>query len=111
MKVLIVDDDFSQYTEVLQYNPQFTTSKQETFDALKKNSFDLLFVNTKFNEDFINKLREIDAYVPIYLINPKNDGKGIIEYASLIDGYFINVDQIVSKIERLFRKQMYAYAR
>jgi hypothetical protein len=112
MKVLIVDDNPVIYQSLIQYCLRFTSSKLETFDLLKKNSFDLIFVNTKFNEDFVNKLREMDAYVPIYLVNLKNDGKGIVEYASLIDGYFINIDQVKEKIEKLFLKnQMYAYAR
>jgi len=110
MNILIVDDNPSQYCNLSQYHPFFVASKLETFNLLKKTSFDLILVNTKFNEDFVNKLREIDPYIPIYLVNFQQDGKGIMEYASLIDGYFINIKQVMEKIDRFFIKnQKYAY--
>lgn len=100
MKILIVDDNIEKYSNVLQYSPVFSKSKDEAYSYLQFTTFDIVFVNTKFNDDFVNRLRTIDAYVPIYLVNLFNDGKCIVEYASLIDGYLIRLKQVKEKIEK-----------
>jgi len=108
MRILIVDDDPSKYKHLMSYSPTFTTSKPDTYKLLQGLTFDVVFVNTKFNEDFVNRIRSFDPYVPVFLVNFTNDGKGIVEYASLIDGYLINVDQVARTIERLISKFHYA---
>ena len=104
MRILIVDDDINKYSHVLQYSPHFATSKDDAYLTLQVTSFDIVFVNTKFNDDFVNRIRKIDAYVPIYLLNLSNDGKCLIEYASLIDGYLIKIEQVKEKIDRLISR-------
>lgn len=109
MRILIVDDDPNKYIKILHNSPIFASSKTEAYQLLQLNTFDIVFVNTKFNEDFVNKLRNIDSYIPIFLVNLSNDGKGIIEFAPLIDGYLINIDQVEAKIEKLKTGCGYAF--
>jgi len=110
MRILIVDDDTKKYNHLVQYFPKFVYSKDEAYKTLQTSSYDILFINTRFNEDFVNKIRNIDPYIPIYLVNLANDGKCMVEYASLIDGYLITVDQVEQKIERLITQKQYVNA-
>jgi hypothetical protein len=108
--ILIVDSITTRYSHLTYYPIEFTASKDDVYKKLRVNSYDILFINTLFNEDFVNKIRNIDPYVPIYLINLTNDGKCMVEYAALIDGYLISVDQVEQKIERLVSKKQYVHA-
>lgn len=106
MRILFVDNVDHQYS-IDNITIQTVGSKEEAFEIIEASKCDMIFVNVKFNHDFVFKIRKANPAIPVFLINDNDDIKGLAEYAGLIDGYYNKPiqNQLLTKI---VNKPMYS---
>jgi len=104
MRILFVDDIEHQY-EIDTINAITVNTKQAALDIISNKGCDLVFVNVKFNHDFVYRIRKISPVIPVFLMNDKEDAQGLDEYAGLIDGYYRK--PIFDQLVRIIKKPIY----
>jgi len=104
MKLLFVDDTniFNCNQLKSEYEISIAKNKKDAFQLISKTKFSAIFVNVKFNNDFVEKIKEIDTKARVYLLNNEKNNAGLVEHASLIDGYFVSPSQ--EKMEKVLNK-------
>ena len=104
MKLLFVDDmNICNYNEFSkQHEISVAKNKKDALKLINEKDFAAIFVNVKFNNDFVEHIKSLDKHANVYLLNNRRDNVGLAEHASLIDGYFVSPSQ--DKIERILYK-------